>query len=195
MAAGLDAQVNVQLRTLGEISENENPFYSILGPSQPNLRARLELWKDLAFGAMTVVNVRVGWRARQLLSGSESAFNRNSGAAYFQTDVNDLATKGLFLSGTVEWNYIPWYLRRYSFFTLGGSAGYAAYRARIEAGTYYQRWKINYYRDIEELQDARTVFASASVRPVPWLELRARYTLEIVDRVLQSAFFSVREDF
>ena len=194
LAAGIDAQASAQLRTLGEISENENPFYSLLGPSLPNLRARVEVWKEIALGQLTTLGLRAGWRVRQLLSGTESPFNRNYGGIYFQSELNDLAVKGLFATGILEWNYVPWSVSRDSFLALGGSAGYSIRRIKVEAGTYYQRWKVNYYRDVEELQNARTVYASAGVRALPWLELRARYTLEIVDRYIQSAFFSIRED-
>ena len=194
IALGVDAQVNAQLRTLGEISENENPFFSLLGPSLPNLRTRLEVWKEIGLGQTTTLNLRAGWRVRQLLSGVESPFNRNFGGVYFQTELNDLAVKGLFAVGILEWNYVPWSLTNDSFLALGGSAGYSTRRVKVEAGTYYQRWKVNYYRDVEELQDARTVYASAGVRVLPWLEVRARYTLEIVDRYIHSAFFSLRED-
>jgi hypothetical protein len=131
---------------------------------------------------------------RQLLRGTEGPFNRNFGGIYFQSELNDLAVKGLFATGILEWNYVPWSVSRDSFLALGGSAGYSVRRIKVEAGTYYQRWKVNYYRDVEELQNARTVYASAGVRALPWLELRARYTLEIVDRYIQSAFFSIRED-
>ena len=194
IAAGIDAQASAQLRTLGEISENENPFYSMLGPSLPNLRTRLEVWKEIALGQLTTLNLRAGWRVRQLLRGAESPFNRNFGGIYFQTEVNDLAVKGLFATGILEWNYVPWSLTRDSFLAIGGSAGYSTRKVKAEAGTFYQRWKVNYYRDVQELQDARTVYGSAGVRPLPWLEVRARYTLEIVDRYIHSAFLSLRED-
>jgi hypothetical protein len=194
LAAGIDAQASAQLRTLGEISENESPFYTLLGPSLPNLRTRLELWKEFALGQITTLNLRAGWHVRQLLHGAEGPFNRNSGGIYFQTELNNLGVKGLFATGILEWNYIPWSLRNDSFLALGGSAGYSTRRVKFETGTYYQRWKLNYYRDVEELQNARTVFGSLAVRPVPWLEVRARYNLEIVDRYIQSAFLSFRED-
>jgi hypothetical protein len=195
LTAGIDAQASAQLRTLGEVSENENPFYTLLGPSLPNLRARLEVWKEFGLGEFTTLDLRAGWRVRQLLRGTESPFNRNSGGVYFQTEVNNLGVKGLFATGILEWIYIPWSLTNSSFLTLGGSAGYTVRRVKVEAGTYYQRWKINYYRDVEELQNARTVFGTVAVRPVRWLEVRARYTAEIVDRTIQSVFLSLREDF
>jgi hypothetical protein len=195
IAAGIDAQVTAQLRTLGEISENESPFYTLLGPSLPNFRSRLELWKEIAVSRMTNLSLRAGWRIRQLLSGVEGPFNRNAGDLYFQAEVNNLGLRGLFATGILEWNYIPWSLTNSAFMTVGGSAGYTARRVKVEAGTYYQRWKINYYRDVEELQDARTVYGMASVRPLRWLEVRARYNLEIVDRAIHTVFFSLREDF
>jgi hypothetical protein len=67
--------------------------------------------------------------------------------------------------------------------------------AKVEAGTYYQQFKINYYRDVEELTSARTVYAMASWRVLPRLEVRGRYILEIVDRAIHSAFLTLREDF
>jgi hypothetical protein len=194
IALGIDAQASAQLRTLGEISENENPFFSLLGPSLPNLRTRLEVWKEFGLGQAATLNLRAGWRMRQLLSGAEGPFNRNFGGVYLQTELNDLAVKGLFAVGVLEWNYVPWSLTNDSFLALGGSAGYSTRKVKAEAGTYYQRWKVNYYRDVEELQDARTIYSSAGFRALPWLEVRARYTLEIVDRYIHSAFFSLRED-
>jgi len=50
-------------------------------------------------------------------------------------------------------------------------------------------------RDVEELADARTVFAMASYRVLPPLEVRARYVLEIVDRNIHSLYLTLREDF
>jgi predicted dithiol-disulfide oxidoreductase (DUF899 family) len=166
----------------------------MLGPSLPNLRTRLEVWKEIGLGPLTVLNLRAGWRVRQLLRGAESPFNRDFGGIYFQSELADLAVKGLFATGILEWNYVPWSLTRDSFLALGGSAGYSTRKIKVEAGTYYQRWKVTYYRDVEELQDARTVYGSAGFRALPWLEVRARYTVEIVDRTIQSVFLSLRED-
>jgi len=47
--------------------------------------------------------------------------------------------------------------------------------------------------DVEELQNARTVYASAGFAPALAGAARALH-LEIVDRYIQSAFFSIRED-
>jgi hypothetical protein len=191
---GIDAQASAQLRSLGEISENENPFYAMLGTSLPNLRSRLELWKEIGLGQTTILALRAGWRVRQVLRGEPGPFNRNAGGVYFQTELNDLAVKGIFVSGSAEWNYLPWSFTNDSFLAVGGSAGYATRKIKVEAGTYYQRWKINYYRDVQELHNARTVLGMVGVRALPWLEVRARYTLDIVDRYIHSAFLSIRED-
>ena len=196
ISAGIDAQASAQLRTLNEISETESPFYTLLGPSLPYIRSRLEIWKDMGLGGRASnLSLRAGWRVRQLLSGAEGPFNRNAGGIYFNAELSNLGVRGIFVLGILEWNYIPWSLTRDSFLAVGGSAGYAARLVKVEAGTYYERWKVNYYRDVQELQDARTVYGMASVRPLKWLEVRARYTLEIVDRAIQSLFFSLREDF
>jgi hypothetical protein len=192
--SGIDAQMSVQLRTLGEVSEAENPFYAILGPSLPNLRSRLEAWKEIGLGVVATLSLRAGWRFRQVLSGVPGPFNRNTGGVYFQTEFNNLGVEGLFAAGVFEWNYVPWSLGNGAFMALGGSTGYTARKLKVEAGTYYQRWKVNYYRDVEELQDVRTVYGMVSVRPLPWLEVRGRYNLDIVDRNIHSVFLTLRED-
>jgi hypothetical protein len=193
IAFGMDAHVRAQLRTLGEISETEHPFYSILGASLPHLRAQLELWKEIELGGNATLSLRSGWRIRQLLGYAERAFNHNSGGIYSQAAIHDLGFKGLFAYGILEWNYLPWSLSNDSFFSLGGAAGYTHRKFSFEAGTTYQRWKITYYRDALELQDARTLYGSVSIHALPWLEIRAHSSLEFVDRMIQSTYLSLRE--
>jgi hypothetical protein len=190
---GVDGQATAQLIPLGEIAESESPYYAMLGNSMPFVRARLETWKDWMLGDKGSLALAVGGRVRQLLHDEPSRFNRNSNAVYGRLDLKDLPWTGVFVSATAEWN-LPTYDKS-TYFSIGGSAGYASLAAKVEAGTYYQQFKINYYRDVEELISARTVYAMASWRVMPRLEVRGRYILEIVDRAIHSAFLTLREDF
>jgi hypothetical protein len=190
---GVDGQATAQLVPLGEIAESESPYYAMMGNSRPHVRARLETWKDFVLGKRGTLALAVGGRARQLLRDDPSRFNRNTNLVYARLDLKDLPWTGAFVSATAEWN-LPTYDDS-SFFSVGGSAGYLSPRNRFEAGTYYQRFKINYYRDVEELTAARTVYAMASWRVLPRLEVRGRYVLEIVDRAIHAAYLTLREDF
>jgi hypothetical protein len=193
-AMGVDGQATAQLVSLGEVAESENPFYSLLGSSLPHLRARLEAWKEFAVGDKATLTVAAGARVRQLLHDDPTPFNRNANAMYLRADLNDLFKKGLFASATAEWN-LPSATDQSSLFSLGGSVGYLSRKAKAELGTYYQRFKINYYRDVEELQDTRTVYAMGSYRVFSQIEMRGRYVLEILDRTIHTAYLTLREDF
>ena len=192
---GFDARVNAQLVTLGEVVESENPFYSMLGPSLPYARFKFEAWKEFPLDERTTWSVHAGWRGRQLLGVDEQPFNRNSGGIYLHTRIDDLIRKGIFVGGTAEWNYVPRAMQEGWLLAFGGSAGYTGSIIKTEVGTYYQRFKINYYQQPEELFNSRTIYGSLAYRVATWLELRARYDFEILDRYLQSFFLSARQDF
>jgi hypothetical protein len=194
-ALGVDGQATAQLVTLGEIAESESPYFSMLGNSRPHLRARLEAWKEFGLSGKAVVALAVGARVRQLLYDEPSPFNRNMNALYLRCDVSDLVWKGVFAGITADWNLPAQSSDATHFFSVGGAAGYTSRHSRFEAGTYFQRFKINYYRDVEELTDARTVYAMASYHVLPQLEVRGRYVLEIVDRTIHTAYLTLREDF
>jgi hypothetical protein len=166
----------------------------VLGNSLPFLRARLETWKDFAFDEGGALTVAVGTRFRQLLHDQPTRFNRNMNALYARIDLNDNPFKGAFASASVDWNMPTQADDPTRLFTVGGSAGYNARTAKAEVGTYFQRFKINYYRDVEELTDVRTLYVMGSYRVLSHLEVRARYLLEVVDRTIQSAFLTLRED-
>jgi hypothetical protein len=193
-ALGLDGQVAAQLVTLGEIAESENPYFSLLGKSLPHVRARLETWKEFRLGQVASFTLAAGARVRQLLHDEPTRFNRAMNAVYLRADLSDLPWKGAFASLTTDWNLPSGTPDGGYFFSLGGAAGYASRTSRIEAGTFFQRFKINYYRDVEELTDARTVYAVASYRVIPQIEIRARYVLEIVDRAIHTTYLTLRED-
>lgn len=195
LGLGLDAHVNAQLVTLGEVVESENPFYSLLGRSLPYVRFHFDAWKDFALDQLTHLNIHLGWRERQLVGAREEPFNRNTGAVYLNVRVDDLVRKGLFVSATAERDYVPHAFNREWLLVFGGSAGYATPAVSTEVGTYFQQYKIIYYQNAQELPNTRTVFGSVGYTPAPWLQLRARYELEIFDRYLQSFFLSARQEF
>ncbi len=192
---GLDAQVSGQFVTLDEVAESENPYFALLGPSLPHARYRFEAWKEFGLGGEAIWTNHLGWRGRQLLDGEEQPFNRNAGALYLDSRVDDLIERGLSFGASAEYNYVPTSPDEGWLFTLGGCASYDSGTFRTEVGTYYQRFKINYYQRAEELNDARTVYGSVGYRAAEWLELRGRYELEIVDRYLESFSISARQDF
>jgi hypothetical protein len=194
-ALGVDGQATAQLVALGEIAESESPYYSMLGNSLPHLRARLETWKEFHAGEQASLALAIGTRLRQLLHDESTRFNRNMNAVYLRADVNDVPWKGVFASVTADWNLPTQASDSTYFLSLGGSVGYARAGSRFEAGSYFQRFKINYYRDAEELTNARTVYAVASFRVLPQLEVRGRYVLEIVDRTIHTTYLALREDF
>lgn len=195
LGLGLDARVHAQLVTLAEIAESENPFFSLLGPSLPHARFRFESWKDLPLGKDASLSLHLGWRGRQVIAHPEQAFNRNTGAVYLNTRIDNIVQRGLFLGGTAEGNYVPRALTREWVLAFGGYAGYFGDNVRTEVGTYFQQFKINYYQVAEELHNARTVYGSVSYRLLTWLDLRARYEIDIFDRYLQSFYLSARQDF
>ena len=195
LGLGLDARIHAQLVTLGEVVESENPFYSLLGPSLPYAQFRFESWKDFRVGRQAHWSLHLGWRGRQVVGAAEQPFNRNTGAIYLHTRLDDFVRKGLFVGGTVECNYVSYTANSDRMLTLGGSTGYGNEWVKAELGTYFQQYKIIYYQSAEELHNARTVYGSVAFEPAQWLELRARYEIDIFDMYLQSFFFSARQDF
>ena len=195
LSLGLDARIHGQLQTLGEVVESENPYYSILGRSLPYVRFRFELWKDFELGKLTRFDVHIGWRGRQVVGYPEQRFNRNTGALYLNAEFEDLLRKGLFLGGSVEHAYVPYVVHGEQMLTLGGFAGFRNARFKAELGSYFQQYKLVYYQTAEELHDARTLYSSLGFHVSDGLYLQGRYEIDIFDRVLQSFFFSAREDF
>jgi hypothetical protein len=195
LGLGLDARIHAQLVTLGEVVESENPFYSLLGPSLPYVQFRFESWKDFPVGRQAHFSLHLGWRGRQVVGAAEQRFNRNTGAIYIHTRIDDFVRKGLFIGGTLESNYVPYTVNSDRMLTLGGCTGYGNGLFKAELGTYYQQYKIIYYQSAEELHNTRTVYGSVAFDPAEWLELRARYEIDIFDMYLQSFFFSARQDF
>jgi hypothetical protein len=190
---GIDGGLHAQLVSLGEVVESENPYFSLLGRSLPHVRIKLDTWKEIALGE-TSLGLHLGWKERQLTAGTERPFNRNTGGVYFLARLDDLWQRGVFVSGTAEYCYVPELPLRNWFLTFGGSTGYTGKSVKTEIGTYFQQFKVIYYQRADELLNTRTVYGSVTYRVAPWLELRGRYEFEILDRYLQSFFFSMRQD-
>ena len=72
--------------------------------------------------------------------------------------------------------------------------GYKNRFIRAEAGTWYQRFKYNYYRDVQEIDDVRTVFTSVTWKALDWLSVRARYQYEnLEDRDMHTVFLTLTQ--
>jgi hypothetical protein len=173
--------------------EQMNPYLAVLGPSMPWARATVEISKSetLPFGT---VAVRGGWNHRARLMGADRPFNRSFGRAYLGGDVTDLFFDGFFVGARGEYHYLT-NIADDGVVAAGGAVGYQNRYVRIDAGTDYQRYKIIYYRDVDELVDVQSYYAGASVRIFDMFALRADYTVEMFDRVVHTANVSLVENF
>ncbi|MDF1564541.1 MAG: hypothetical protein P1V51_15965 [Deltaproteobacteria bacterium] len=187
---GLDARIDLQLSTLEALNERDDPLFAILGPSHPNLRWDLDLFEEFETGHADYV-LHLGWQGREPLDGISAPFNRRQGRLHLTGDALELVIPGLQASLSLEYHHDGGDLGE-GLLTLGGAAGYRSEALRGlggELGSYYQRFKYDYYADVEERQDVRTFFVAAFVDALPWLEVRLRYTLEHFDRTAHSFHF------
>lgn len=191
---GADLGVAAQLVTLRQLSEREDPFYSLLGESLPHLRWHLDLWKRIpaSFGDF---GVHLGWDGRQVLQEEEDTFNRSLNRLYLQAEAIDVFTDGLFARLSVEghFTHVDSNLTGDLDLAVGGAAGYQGAMLGAELGTYYQRVKYDYYQDLRIINDVRTTYAALSIKPLDWLRLRARYEWERSDRDVHTALLSVAQ--
>ncbi len=194
LGLGLTARAAVQPATLDQLTETEDPFFATLGRSRPYTRASVDLFKDFATDAGTYT-LHAGWGQRLLLDGPPGPFNRNYGRVYLMADAMDLGVKGLFASASAEYHFAGRLDADTGLLTAGGSLGWRNDALRVEGGTYYQRVKYDYFQDVREVTDVRTVYASARWKPVRWLGVRARYELEIYDRTVHTLNFSLSQSF
>lgn len=182
LAMGADFFVDFQPATIREVHEFDNPFFSILGKSTPHSRWLVDLWKEIKLGRGELA-LHVGWNGRILLEGEETPFNRNFARFYLLAEITDLLINGPFVSVSGEYHYdsvIPGESGEKEI-TTGGAAGYHSDMFRVEAGTYYQRFKYTFFRDANETADVRTWYAALSLKPLHWLTLKARYEFEQFD--------------
>lgn len=179
---GLDLTLDAQTTTLRSLVDDVNPTFQVLGESLPNLKWRLDLWKVWAT-RVGDYGLHLGWNARELLEGEEGPFNRNVGRIYLAADARDIGVEGPFFGVSMEAHYT----RADAFsddliLAIGGSAGWDDRVVRAEVGTFYQRFKYDYFQEQNEVSDVRTWFVAVGYKPLDWLGVRARYEYEQVDR-------------
>ncbi len=187
---GVNLGFEAQPITLREINEAEDPFYSLLGDSLPNFRYKLDFWKNFDQKTWTF-GFEVGLNGRQLLRGEEGPFNRNTGRAYVMVDEKDLLLRGLYVQVGGEGDYRmvggDWIL------SVFGSLGYERERLKGELGTYYQRYKYDYFQNPQEIADVRTYYLSFSYAILKWLGVKVQYEFERFDRDLHTVILSLRQ--
>ena len=144
-----------------------------------------------------------------LLDGSTSSIDLHVGAgttvgvdtlSFTFTSIlaSDIGISGPFLSLSGEYHYS--HRGKGSGFdngiiTAGGSAGYDTRMLRLEAGSFFQQFKYDYFRDLDERADVRTYFGELKLRLPDWLTTRIRYEYEIFDRSIHTVSLDLRHSF
>jgi len=195
---GLDLKADSQLVELWEVNELDNPFFAILGESRPHTRWLVDAWKGFATAAGTYT-IHAGWNARAV-HGDETEFNRNNNRLYLLFQAADIGVKGPFIDLVVEYHWGETLAgTEDGLLTLGGSAGYKAnfktQFLKAEAGTYYQRFKYDYFQDVQEVEDVRTFFAGITYKPAKWLSIRGKYEYELFDRDLHTFYLTLTQTY
>ncbi len=194
--AGLDVSLDAQVIALDEVNEQLDPYFAVLGESNPNLRWAADAWRyaELFRG---VLGVHAGWAGRKLLAGEEGPFNRNMGRLYALVDGSGFFDTGLGAGASLEWHHAgvsdegtP---RR--LLTGGGWLSFVRSEWEIRGGTDYQAFKYDYYEDVRELESVRTWYARMGWTPKPWLKLSARYAFERSDRDFHSLTVALTQRF
>lgn len=184
-----------QLVTMRELNERDNPFFSILGESLPHSRWEVAIWKAFPAGDAGTYTMELGWNGRAVhMEATE--FNRDNGKLYLLFTAEDIGVEGPFVQVALEDHYedLAPSFEGEGLITAGGAAGYKNHWLRAEAGSWYQRFKYNYYRDVEEIEDVRTVFGAVTWKALDWLSVRARYQYEnLEDRDMHTVFFTLTQ--
>jgi len=193
LQAGLDLRVDVQAVELGEVTEGLDPFFSILGPSLPNVRWSADAWKgfEAPFASLSLL---AGWQGRTLVEGDELPFNRDFGKAYLIAGAKEVGGTAIFLQAAVESHFSgisPLGFQDEGTLAAGGSAGWERQGSGFEAGTFYSRYKYRYYEDVEEMADVRTYYGQLQYTALSWLSAKARYELERFDWDVHTVAFSI----
>ena len=195
LGLGIRLGMESQLVTLRELNEGENPYFAILGESLPHTRWEAAVWKSFATSAGTY-SLEAGWNGRANHK-DEAAFNRDYGKIYLMFAAEDIGIKGPFVQVALEDHFAQ---LGPSFddegqITVGGAAGWATHKLRIEAGSWYQRFKYDYFQDVREIEDVRTVYGAVTWRALDWLSVKARYAYENMDRDLHSVFLTLSQSY
>jgi hypothetical protein len=193
---GCNADIDSQLITLGEITEGNNPYFEVLGKSLPHLRVALDVWKKLATRVALFI-ADLGWQQRALVGYRSTPFNRNYGKIYLRLEADDIAVQGPFAELVVEYNdiFTNAGLAANSLFTVGGSAGYRRQPIHAIIGSYYYRYKYDYYVDVREFINVRGYFGEFRYDPLKWLSARLGYTFEQFDRSIHTVKLTVVETY
>jgi hypothetical protein len=180
---GLDLGLDAQPATLRELSERLDPLYAILGESLPNLRWHLDAWKDFSTQAGRY-GLHLGFVGRHVLSGEEGPFNRSLAHVYAAAVGHDIGLRGLYASLSLEEHFtLPGSSQPDEHqMAVGGALGYDGAWLQAEAGSYYQRFKYDYFANPREVADVRTVYGQLGFKALGWLSVRARYEFEWTDR-------------
>ncbi len=189
---GIDLDGVEQTAPLGEVFESENPLFAVLGKSEPNLRGAVDAWGRADVGVADA-GLHLGASGRRVLQGEQGPFNRDSGRVYALAEADDIVLTGPFLSAIVSYD-VALGPSEPAVVALGGSAGWRGDSFKASVGTSWDRVKYDYYRDVNELLDVRTVYASLDVRPLAFLRVKADYSLELADRVVHTARVTLVQD-
>jgi len=193
---GIDAEVDGQLTTLRSFNERDDPYFEVLGASLPHLKVNLDIWKAVTtdygdYGA------HFGWQERLLTNDEPNRFNRDFGRIYLLLEANDIAISGPFASMVIEYNYSlsSVGLENNSLFVIGGSAGFQWRPFKVTLGSYYYRYKYDYYIDLIELENVRSYFGEFRYDPVEWFSIRLNYQFEQFDRDLHTITLKLTETY
>lgn len=194
---GVTAKVDAQPSTLKELNETDDLYTAILGESLAHMKANLQVWKTFETGVGNF-GLHAGWKERVLLQDAVegSAFNHNLGIFFALVQASDIGTKGPFASLLFEQylNHTNTEFFDAGVFTVGGSIGWEADSAKGEIGSFYQQYKYDYFMDVQEKTDVRTIYASAQYEPLDWLGVRARYEFEQFDRDVHTFTFTLTQN-
>jgi hypothetical protein len=193
---GMEVGVDAQLITLRELNELDDPYFAVLGESLPHVLIHSDIWKDFTTDA-GIYSIHVGWNGRLLTEDEPTEFNRDYGRIYLLLQATDIGIPGPFASFIGEYHYThsdPG-LAEDSLFTVGGSVGYDWKKIKGEAGSYFYRYKYDYYVDVKEMSDVRTFFGEFRYDPFNWLSMRLRYEYERFDRDIHTVTVNLAQTY
>jgi hypothetical protein len=193
---GVNADIDSQLVTLHQLNESDNSYFEVLGESLPYLRLNVDIWKKIETG-FGVYGAELGWQQRIVIDHRPTQFNRSFGRTYLQLEADDIGFQGTFLNCVIEYNYTFWNpgFADNTLIAIGGSVGYDKKPIKATIGSYYYRYKYDYYIDIREYADVRSYFGEIRYDPYKWLSGRLSYTFEQFDRNIHVVTLTVVETF
>lgn len=169
-----------------------SPYDGFLGSLYPHQQFDVGFFKG--FGDH--VGISAGGTYRYLLDGrQESIFNHSFMTEYITLELYDVWTPGLGFSFSMyDWSTFA--AREDRVTSVGGDVSYERSKVvRARAGSFYNYYKTNYYRDLEEKTDVTTVFLD--LRAWIWgdLSFSAKYEVEIFSEVVHGVYASFIQEF